>query len=114
LIAERFSERFPNPFASILALKDSLQLTPDQVTTLESDSGALSMQADSLKGALQAQLKKLGNSPDPGTMVSMVRPQLQRARALQRDAIDKAEKILTPDQWKRVPASIKTPPGGPR
>jgi hypothetical protein len=114
LIAERFSERFPNPFASILALKDSLQLTPEEVTTLQTDSGALSTQADSLKGALQAQLNKLGKNPDPGTMVAMVRPQLQRARTLQRDAIDRAQKILTPEQWKRVPASIKTPSGGPR
>jgi Carboxypeptidase regulatory-like domain len=114
LIAQRFSERFPNPFAAILMLQDSLQLTTTEITALQADSESLATQADSLKGALQAQLNKLGKSPDPGTMIAMVRPQLQRARALQRDAIDKAQKILTPEQWKRVPASIKTPSGGPR
>jgi hypothetical protein len=114
LIADRFSARFPNPYASILQLHDSLQLTAVQVTALQADSDSLAVQVDSLKGALQTQLKKLGNSPDPGTMISMVRPQLMRARTLQREAIDKAQKILTPEQWKKVPAAIKNPSGGPR
>jgi hypothetical protein len=63
---------------------------------------------------VQAQIKKLGNNPDPGTMIALVRPQLQKARSLQRDAIEKAQKVLTPEQWKRVPASVKSPGGGPR
>ncbi|HWZ59719.1 MAG TPA: hypothetical protein VNW46_12150, partial [Gemmatimonadaceae bacterium] len=114
LIAQRFAERFPNPFASILALRDSLQLTPTEITALQADSDSLAVRVDSLKGQVQTQLKKMGANPDPGSMIALVRPQLQRARALQRDAIDRAQKILTPEQWKRVPDSVKNPPGGPR
>jgi hypothetical protein len=114
LIAERFAERFPNPFAAILALSDSLQLTTTEITALQADSDSLSIQVDSLKTQVQAQIKKLGNNPDPGTMIALVRPQLQKARSLQRDAIEKAQKVLTPEQWKRVPASVKSPGGGPR
>jgi hypothetical protein len=114
MIAERFAERFPNPFGAILALRDSLQLTPTEISALQADSETLAVQADSLKTQVQSQLKKMGNNPDPGTMVSLVRPQLQKARALQRDAIERAQHILTPEQWKLVPATIKNPPGGPR
>jgi len=113
-IADRFAQRFPNPFASILGMRDSLQLTTAQVTTLQTDSMTLAIQADSLKEQVTAQLRKMGNNPDPGTLVSLIRPQLIRARSLQRDAIATAQKVLTPAQWAKVPESVKTPNGGPR
>jgi hypothetical protein len=118
-IAQRFADRFPNPFDQILELKDTLALTPDQVGKLTSASDSLKEQIATLKGHVSTQLAKLGNNPDPGTLMSLLRPELLEARGMSRTALTQAQAILTPDQWKKVPTSIKEPRqggggGGPR
>jgi hypothetical protein len=41
-----------------------------------------------------------------------LRPELLEARTMTRTALTDAQAILTPDQWKKVPTSIKEPRGG--
>jgi hypothetical protein len=111
-IAQRFADRFPNPFDQILELKDTLALTPDEVGKLTTASDSLKEKIATLKTHVSTQLAKLGNNPDPGTLMSLLRPELLDARTMGRAALTEAQSILTPDQWKKVPASIKEPRGG--
>ncbi|HZS62112.1 MAG TPA: carboxypeptidase-like regulatory domain-containing protein [Gemmatimonadaceae bacterium] len=113
-IADRFAQRFPNPFDQILELKDTLSLTPDEIGKLTAASDSLKTKIATLRTHVSTQLAKLGNNPDPGTLMSLLRPELLEARGMSRGALTQAQAILTPEQWNKVPASIKTPrQGGP-
>jgi hypothetical protein len=82
------------------------------VGKLTTASDSLKEKIATLKTKVSTQLAKLGNNPDPGTLMSLLRPELLEARGMSRTALTEAEAILTPDQWKRVPATIKEPRGG--
>ncbi len=107
-VAGRFAERFPNTFDQILALKDTLALTPDQVGKLTTASDSLKEAIGAMRGKVSTALAKLGNNPDPGTLMSLMRPELLEARTMRRAAVAAAQAILTPDQWKKVPDAIRT------
>ena len=47
-ISQRFAARLPNPFDEILALKDTLGLSPDQETQLQASSQVFKIRVDSL------------------------------------------------------------------
>jgi hypothetical protein len=113
-IADRFTQRFPNPFDEILQLKDTLALTTDEVGKLSVASDSLKSKISDLRSKVVTQLNKLGNNPDPGTMMSLLRPELLEMRNMSRTALAEAQGILTPDQWKKVPIAIREPrQGGP-
>jgi carboxypeptidase family protein len=114
-IADRFAQRMPNPFDQILALTDSLALSPEQVTKLQSSSQAFRTRVDSVAANIRAQLKNLGANLDATSMMGIMRGQIGTVRDMVRQAIDEAQHVLTPDQWPKVPDRIKTPAvRGPR
>jgi len=105
----------PNPFDEILALTDSLALSPDEVTKLQSSSQVFHARVDSVAENIRAQLKNLGANLDATSMMGIMRRQLGGVRDMVRQAIDEAQHELTPEQWAKVPDRIKTPAArGPR
>jgi hypothetical protein len=118
----RLARSIPNPFDRILAINDSvgLALTPQQVIRLRLLSDTLRLRSDSLTDSLAAMLAEASKNPDPQRLRGQLGPRVQAARELAAQAIKQAEGVLTPEQWAKVPKSIKTPfrspmgpPGGP-
>lgn len=74
-------------------LADSLQATNDDART-----------------AVQRQMQAGIAGADPGEGFRALQPQLQRARTARQEALHEAQRILTPEQWERVPAETRNPP----
>jgi len=110
-IADRLASRLPNPFDEIIALKDSLALTPEELAKLRTSSQAFHGRVDSLGNSVRGQLKKLGANIDATSMFGIMRRQLGVVRDVMRQAVDEAQHELTPEQWAKVPDSIRTPRG---
>jgi len=49
------------------------------------------------------------SSADPMTVFAKLQPSLAEGRKLATQSINDAKALLTPDQWAKVPESIKTP-----
>jgi hypothetical protein len=102
----------PNAFLDIIAINDSakLELTAEQITKLQASGDAFKVNADSL---IDKVANILGDttvkSPDPMTIFAKLQPSMADARKRATQAISEAKQILTPEQWARVPESIKTP-----
>src|SRR6185437_2689790 len=96
------------------ALKDSLALTPEELAKLRTSSQAFHGRVDSLGNSVRGQLKKLGAHIDATSMFGIMRRQLGVVRDVMRQAVDDAQHELTPEQWAKVPDTIRTPrgPGG--
>ena len=109
-IADRFVQRLPNPFDGILDLKDSLALTPDQIARLQASSQVYHIRVDSLGNSIRVQLKNLGANIDATSMFSILRRENVAVRTVMHNAIDEAQKELTPEQWAKVPDSIERHP----
>jgi hypothetical protein len=108
----RMTRLVPNAFLDIIAINDSakLELTPDQIAKLQSSGDTFKVNADSL---IDNVANILGDttvkSPDPMTVFARLQPSMTDARKLATQAIGEAKQILTPEQWAKVPESIKTP-----
>ena len=108
----RMTRLVPNTFFDIIAINDSakLGLSADQIAKLQTAGDALKVKSDSL---IDKVANILGDStvknPDPMTVFAKVQPSIAEGRKLAAQAITDAKAILTPDQWAKVPDSIKTP-----
>jgi hypothetical protein len=105
-LGARLDSLLPNPPAQVLALRDSIALTPEQITALaaarDSLTGELHVIGDSMQSAAAQQA------------FARVRAQF----ALARDAVTRSlvaiRGTLTTEQWNRLPESIRNPRFGPR
>jgi hypothetical protein len=104
----------PNPVDAIIALRDTLGLTEDQLTQLRPIGAALTIRNDSIARAVAAQVQATAGA-NPGAVFQQLRPQLEQATATFAATLEAIQKILTPEQWARVPQRIKNPlaPQGP-
>ncbi|HJP59670.1 MAG TPA: carboxypeptidase regulatory-like domain-containing protein [Gemmatimonadaceae bacterium] len=108
----RMTRLVPNAFLDIIAINDSakLELTSDQITRLQTAGEAFKVKSDSL---IDKVANILGDSttrnPDPMTIFAKVQPYISQGRKLATQGINDAKAILTPEQWAKVPDSIKTP-----
>ena len=113
-MAARLDSILPNPPAQVLALRDSIVLTAEQVTTLEAARDSLASElrviGDSIRGAAGG----LDASSDRQAVLARVRAQFALARDAVTRALHAVRKALTPQQWDRVPESIRNPQFGPR
>lgn len=110
-VADRFAQRMPNPFDQIIALKDSLGLTSDEITQLQTSSQVFHVRVDSIAGAIRKQLKDLGANLDATSLFGLMRRNLGVVRDLMARSINEAQHELTPEQWTKVPDSIRSPGG---
>jgi len=108
----RMTRLVPNAFLDIISINDSakIDLTPDQIAKLQSSGDAFKVRADSL---IDKVANMLGDTtvknPDPMTVFAKLQPSMTEGRKLATQAINEAKAILTPEQWAKVPESIKTP-----
>jgi hypothetical protein len=108
----RMTRLLPNAFLDIIAINDSanLELTPDQISKLQSSGDAFKVKADSLIDRVANMLADTTvKNPDPMTVFAKLQPSLTEGRKLATQAINDAKGILTQAQWAKVPDSIKTP-----
>jgi hypothetical protein len=108
----RMTRLVPNAFLDIIAVNDSakLELTPDQIAKLQAGGDAFKVKADSLVDRVATILGDTTvKSPDPMTIFGKLQPSITEGRKLATQAINDARAILTPEQWAKVPDSIKTP-----
>src|SRR4029077_1245935 len=97
----------PNQVTAILALKDSLHLTDDQVTRLQAISDSLDTENRVLSDSLRAQIERAGDRPDPTVLFARIRSKLAQGRELSRRALEQARQILTPQQWSLLSGGIR-------
>jgi hypothetical protein len=98
----------PNPVTTILDLRDSLALTPDQVTSLAVVAASLRATTDSIAATVQRQVDSLGTAELAGVF-PRIQPSLQAGRNAYLKAIESAKGILSAEQWGRLPESLRNP-----
>lgn len=110
----------PNPIAGILELRDSLGLTDAQVKALGPITDSLRVATDSIAATLQKQIESVETGADMRSIFPMIQPRLQEGRDAYLKAIESARQVLTPEQWQKLPESLRNPtlrrqrgPGGP-
>jgi hypothetical protein len=97
-----------NPIPVLLELKDTLQLTPDQVQRVQ-------VVSDELQARLNRRREELGRRFDnvqaqqQGRVFQEIQPDLERTRNEVTAALRQVERILTKEQWEQVPERIRTP-----
>ncbi|HEX7241956.1 MAG TPA: Spy/CpxP family protein refolding chaperone, partial [Longimicrobiaceae bacterium] len=105
----------PNPIPVILSLRDTLKLTEEQVARVQAISDSLKARNDpvaaQIRTAVEGAAATSGQQPNPGAIFQRIGPQLNQGRANVRDALAEVQKVLTPEQWRRVPAALRNPFG---
>jgi hypothetical protein len=56
-------------------------------------------------------IERAGDRPDPGVLFARLRPKLAEGREHIRQALARARRVLTPDQWAKLPDALKAPGG---
>jgi hypothetical protein len=113
-VRSRLAKLSRDPVAPILARKDTLRLTPDQVTQMESIANDFHRTADSLLSPIVAYVVKKGKKvadTDLSPKLAKAQPLIAKAMAA---ATAKANDLLTPTQKLLMPASAPAtgaPPG---
>ena len=98
-----------NPVAGIVAMKDTLGLTEAQVVSLQIVADSLQAKYAAVAKALTDALANPQGNTDPGSMFVQLRPRLEQVRNDMQAALREAERLLTPEQWSKVPESLKNP-----
>jgi hypothetical protein len=107
--ASRFGRVLPNPIPGMLALRDSIQMTTEQVSQLQAISDSLDAKNQAVSDSVQAMIAKAGDRPDPAVLLARLRPRLAQGRENIRAALERVQSVLTPEQWGRVPDRLKNP-----
>jgi hypothetical protein len=102
-----------NPIRRILEQED-LALTDAQRTTLQPLADSLDVQGRAALAEVQSRVEKAGANPDFAALFGGLRPLLESAQRAVRASLQRAEQVLTAEQWAKVPADVKTPFGGRR
>jgi len=105
-----------NPVASIIALKDSIALTVEQLAKLQPLSDSVAAKNKALGEEFQKLLKDAGANPDMGALFGKLRPRLEASQRERTAALKEVQGVLTPEQWEKVPERVRNPqqgPGGP-
>lgn len=110
--ASRMAQALPNPITPIMALKDSLHLSPEEMTSLQSISDTVEARNKIVGEGLQEEIRKAGANPDQQVLFARLRPGLTQARENIRLALEQAKGVLTPAQWSLLPDDVKMPRRG--
>jgi len=124
-IKARMHRGITNPFYRIIALKDSLQLglTADQQARIKLLGDSLQAKIDPAIDEIAETIAKQGKNADPQSLRVTLGRRLGEARTLIQQATKDAQQTLTPEQWAKLPADVKSPgmrrggmggPGGDR
>jgi len=105
----RLDSILPNPPAQVLALRDSIVLTAEQVTTLEAVRDSLASELRTIGDSIRGTAATLNQSSDRQAVGAQIRAQFALARDAEARALDAVHRALTPEQWNRLPDSIRNP-----
>jgi len=108
----RIDRLMPNPVKAIIALRDTLGLTNDQIAKLQPLSDSLDAKNSVLSDSVRVLVERAGNGANPRELFTQLSPRLNEIRANNGQALEAAHGVLTPEQWEKVPASVKSPRGG--
>ena len=105
-----------NPVQAIIALKDSIALTAEQLAKLQPLSDSVAARNKALGEEFQKLLKDAGANPDMGALFGKIRPKMEASQKARAATLKEVQAILTPEQWAKVPERVRNPqqfPGGP-
>ena len=108
-MAARLDSILPNPPAQVLALRDSISLTAEQVTTLEAARDSLSKELGVIADSIRSSAAALNGSGDRAATITRVRAQFGLAREAVTRARDAVRAALTTEQWNRLPEALRNP-----
>jgi len=110
----RLQRLVPNPFLEAISLNDSLKLalTPEQTARLRALSDSLAPKVDTLTNQIADMLAGAGANPDPQVIFARMQGKTNEGRKLAEQAINQLQGVLTPEQWAKLPASLKSIPTG--
>ncbi len=110
----RMQRLVPNPFLTTLSLDDSLKLalTPEQKIRLQTLSDTLAPRVDKLVTEIADMLAGAGSNPDPQVIFARMAGKTNEGRKLAEESIARLQATLTPDQWAKLPESVKSVPTG--
>jgi hypothetical protein len=108
----RIDRLMPNPAKAIIALRDTLGLTSDQLARLQALSDSLDAKNSVLADSVRVLVEKAGNSANPRELLTQLSPRLNEIRANNTTVLGEARHMLTEEQWEKVPDSVKNPRGG--
>jgi hypothetical protein len=105
-----------NPIPVLLELRDTLQLTAEQVTQIEAISGRLQETLNRRRQELGSRFDNL-SPQQQGQIFQQIQPEIERTRNEIQAALREVEAVLTREQWNQVPERIRNPfqqgAGGP-
>jgi carboxypeptidase family protein len=103
---------FDNPLGDILAVRDSIRLDDAQAATIRTMADSLDARLISIKTSGLAKLKAAGD--DMTAFMSVMGPVIRDGRLSIQGAVEQVRKLLTDEQWRRVPESARSAlSGGP-
>ena len=96
-----------NPVNAVMQLKDSLGLSDEQIAKLKPLSDSVSARNSALGAEMRKVVSDAGANPDMGALFGRIRPVMEKLQKQNGDAMREVEKILTSEQWAKVPERIK-------
>ena len=106
----RMDSLLPNTPALVLAYRDSLKLSGEQIGRLESAREAFAARQAARAERLQTMIAELGANPDPAQLLPVVRPLIEEARADVVAVHAEARGVLTDVQWAWLPETVRVLP----
>ena len=108
----RLARVVPNPFQRSMALDDSLKLalTTAQKARLTELSNVIAVKADKIAEELADILTSAGVAPDPQVIGARMQGKTAEARALAEESVADLQKVLTAEQWAKLPESVRVVP----
>jgi hypothetical protein len=108
-MAARLDSVLPNPPAQVLALRDSVSLTSEQITTLAAARDSLSSELHVIADSLRSAAAALDGSSNRGEVMTRLRAQFGLAREAVTRSLDTVRATLTTEQWNKLPETIRSP-----
>lgn len=96
-----------NPVNAVIQMKDSLSLNELQIAKLKPLSDSLAARNTALGSEVRKVMADAGANPDMGALFGRIRPVMEKLQKQNGEAMKEVEKILTSDQWAKVPERIK-------
>lgn len=105
----RIDRLMPSPVKAILALRDTLALSSEQVAKLQTLSDSLDAKNAALADSVRVLVEKAGSSANPRELFTQLSPRLNEIRANNSAALESAHGVLSDEQWGKVPESVRNP-----
>jgi hypothetical protein len=98
-----------NPLPVLLELKDTIGMTPEQVAQIEKLSTDLQISLAKRREDLGKRFDNVQGGAEQGRIFQELQPEIEKARTEITNALKAAERVLSSEQWRRVPEQIRNP-----